>query len=55
MDLTNEPTAATEAPEDAAARPSSRSGSPAAKRVGPIVAMVAVAWLLKKLFGRSHH
>jgi carbon monoxide dehydrogenase subunit G len=29
------------------------AGSPLVKRVGPIVAVVAVFWLLKKLFGRS--
>lgn len=29
-----------------------QGGSKAAKRVGPVVAMVAIAWLLKKLFGR---
>ena len=29
------------------------AGSPIVKRVGPIVATVAVLWLLKKLFGRS--
>ena len=29
------------------------AGSPVAKRVGPVLAIIAVAWLLKKLFGRS--
>lgn len=29
------------------------AGSPIVKRVGPIVAAVAILWLLKKLFGRS--
>jgi uncharacterized protein len=29
------------------------AGSPVAKRVGPVLAVIAVAWLLKKLFGRS--
>lgn len=29
------------------------AGSPVAKRVGPILAVIAVVWLLKKLFGRS--
>lgn len=29
------------------------AGSPVAKRVGPVLAVIAVVWLLKKLFGRS--
>ena len=29
------------------------AGSPIAKRLGPVVAAVAIFWLLKKLFGRS--
>ena len=29
------------------------AGSPVAKRVGPVLAIIAVAWLLKKLFSRS--
>ena len=29
------------------------AGSPVAKRVGPILAGLAVLWLLKKLFGRN--
>jgi hypothetical protein len=29
------------------------AGSPVAKRVGPILAAIAIIWLLKKLFGRS--
>lgn len=29
------------------------AGSPVAKRVAPILALVAIIWLLKKLFGRS--
>ncbi len=28
------------------------AGTPVAKRVGPILALIALAWLLKKLFGR---
>ena len=36
----------------AATSTGSSAGSSAAKRVGPVVAMVAIAWLLKKLFGR---
>lgn len=31
----------------------STAGSPVAKRVGPILALVAIAWLLKKLLSRS--
>lgn len=29
------------------------AGSPLAKRAGPVLALVAVVWLLKKLFGRN--
>jgi carbon monoxide dehydrogenase subunit G len=31
----------------------STAGSPVAKRVGPILALVAIAWILKKLLSRS--
>jgi hypothetical protein len=43
MDLTSDPSGTATG---------STAGSSAAKRVGPVVAMVAIAWLLKKLFGR---
>jgi hypothetical protein len=28
------------------------AGSPVAKRVGPVLALLAIAWVLKKLLGR---
>lgn len=31
----------------------STAGTPVAKRVGPILALIAIVWLLKKLLGRS--
>ncbi len=31
----------------------SAAGTPVAKRVGPVLAIVAVIWLLKKLFSRG--
>lgn len=55
MDLTSDPSGSD---DTAASGPAGRddptvAGSSAAKRVGPVVAMVAIVWLLKKLFGRS--
>ena len=42
-----------DSPEARAVNLLDAAGSPIAKRVGPIVAAVAIFWLLKKLFGRS--
>ena len=42
-----------DSPEPVAVDLLDAAGSPIVKRVGPIVAVVAIVWLLKKLFGRS--
>ena len=42
-----------DSPEPVAVDLLDAAGSPIVKRVGPIVAVVAIIWLLKKLFGRS--
>ncbi|MGH9274395.1 MAG: SRPBCC domain-containing protein [Acidimicrobiales bacterium] len=42
-----------DSPEPAPVNLLDAAGSPVAKRVGPVLAVIAIVWLLKKLFGRS--